>query len=92
MKSLWNKYVQTSLIKKITAALILGIIIGLIFGEDASVLAPFGDLLLRLLRFIIIPLILLTLIVGVNQTNIGNLGRMGGKVFLYYLGTSAFAI
>ncbi|MFZ0475234.1 MAG: dicarboxylate/amino acid:cation symporter [Halobacillus sp.] len=92
MKSLWNTYVQTSLIKKITAALILGIIIGLIFGEEASVLAPFGDLLLRLLRFIIIPLILLTLIVGVNQTNIGNLGRMGGKVFLYYLGTSAFAI
>ncbi|MGI8313716.1 dicarboxylate/amino acid:cation symporter [Halobacillus mangrovi] len=92
MKKLWNSYIEASLIKKITVALILGILTGLIFGKDAAVLAPFGDLLLRLLKFIIIPLILFTLIVGVNQTNIGSLGRMGGKVFLYYLATSAFAI
>ncbi|ARI75747.1 dicarboxylate/amino acid:cation symporter [Halobacillus mangrovi] len=92
MKKLWNSYIGASLIKKITVALILGILTGLIFGKDAAVLAPFGDLLLRLLKFIIIPLILFTLIVGVNQTNIGSLGRMGGKVFLYYLATSAFAI
>ncbi|KHE72496.1 dicarboxylate/amino acid:cation symporter [Halobacillus sp. BBL2006] len=92
MKKLWNQYIEASLIKKITVALILGILTGLVFGKDAAVLAPFGDLLLRLLKFIIIPLILFTLIVGVNQTNIGSLGRMGGKVFLYYLATSAFAI
>ncbi|WP_226581977.1 dicarboxylate/amino acid:cation symporter [Halobacillus litoralis] len=92
MKFIWDKYTNASLIKKISFALILGIIIGLIFGEDASILAPFGDLLLRLLKFIIVPLILFTLIVGVNQTNLSSLGRMGGKVFLYYLGTSAIAI
>lgn len=92
MKKLWNLYIHASLIKKITVALVIGIILGLLLGDKASALAPFGDLMLRLLQFIIIPLILFTLIVGVNQTNIGNLGRMGGKVFLYYLGTSALAI
>lgn len=92
MSKLWRIYTQTSLIKKITVALVLGVSVGLLFGEDAAVLAPFGDLLLRLLKFIIVPLILFTLIVGINQTNIGSLGRMGGKVFLYYLGTSALAI
>ncbi|WP_373894273.1 dicarboxylate/amino acid:cation symporter [Virgibacillus natechei] len=92
MKRIWKGYINASLILKITIALILGVIVGLIFGEDAAVLAPFGDLLLRLLTFLIIPLILFTLIVGVNQTSIGNLGRMGGKVFLYYLLTSAVAI
>ncbi|AKG03551.1 dicarboxylate/amino acid:cation symporter [Salimicrobium jeotgali] len=92
MKKLWNSYIHASLIKKITVALVIGIILGLLLGDKASALAPFGDLMLRLLQFIIIPLILFTLIVGVNQTNIGNLGRMGGKVFLYYLGTSALAI
>ncbi|SIS40061.1 dicarboxylate/amino acid:cation symporter [Salimicrobium flavidum] len=92
MKKLWHSYIHTSLIKKITVALIIGIVLGLILGEQASVLAPFGDLLLRLLQFIIVPLILFTLIVGVNQTSIGNLGRMGGKVFIYYLATSALAI
>ncbi|MBP1970183.1 Na+/H+-dicarboxylate symporter [Virgibacillus natechei] len=92
MRRIWRGYINASLILKITIALILGVIVGLIFGQDAAVLAPFGDLLLRLLTFLIIPLILFTLIVGVNQTNISNLGRMGGKVFLYYLLTSALAI
>ncbi|GGF23657.1 amino acid transporter [Halobacillus andaensis] len=92
MRSFFKAYAGVSLIKKITVALSLGILVGLIFGESASVLEPFGDLLLRLLQFIILPLILFTLIVGVNQTNIGSLGRMGGKVFLYYLATSAAAI
>ncbi|MCA0984217.1 dicarboxylate/amino acid:cation symporter [Halobacillus yeomjeoni] len=90
--SIFKKYVELSLIKKITAALILGVIVGLVFGSDAAVLQPFGDLMIRLLKFIIVPLILFTVIVGVNQTNIGSLGRKGGKVFLYYLATSAFAL
>ncbi len=87
-----KRYVEVPLIKKITFALILGILAGFIFGEKTEVLAPFGDLLLRLLQFIIAPLIFFTLIVGVNQTKITHLGRMGGKVFVYYLITSALAI
>ncbi|RAZ81459.1 dicarboxylate/amino acid:cation symporter [Planococcus halotolerans] len=92
MKALWRTYIDTSLIVKITIALILGVAVGLLFGEDAAVLAPLGDLLLNLLTFLIIPLILFTLMVGVNQSRLGDLGRMGGKVFLYYVLSSAFAI
>lgn len=92
MRRLWRGYIEASLMLKITIALALGILAGLIFGEDIAVLAPFGDLLLRLLQFLIVPLILFTLIVGVNQAKLGDLGRMGGKVFIYYLVSSAFAI
>ncbi|QWC22357.1 dicarboxylate/amino acid:cation symporter [Bacillus haikouensis] len=92
MKAIWKGYLETSLILKITVALVLGVIAGLIFGKDASVLTPLGDVLLRLLKFVILPLILFTLIVGVNQTNVSSLGRMGGKMFLYYVLTSALAI
>lgn len=92
MKALWRTYLDTSLIVKITIALVLGVTVGLIFGEDAAVLAPLGDLLLSLLTFLIIPLILFTLMVGVNQSHLNDLGRMGGKVFLYYILSSAFAI
>lgn len=92
MKAIWRTYLDTSLIVKITIALILGVVVGLIFGEDAAVLAPLGDLLLSLLTFLIIPLILFTLMVGVNQSRLSDLGRMGGKVFLYYVLSSAFAI
>lgn len=92
MKAIWSGYIRTSLIVKVTIALVLGIIVGLIFGEDAAVLSPLGDLLLRLLNFLILPLILFTLMVGVNQTKLHALGRMGGKTFLYYIFSSAFAI
>ncbi|GAB3049578.1 dicarboxylate/amino acid:cation symporter [Virgibacillus ainsalahensis] len=92
MKAIWKGYLNTSLILKITVALILGVLVGLLFGPDAAVLAPLGDLLIRLLNFLIIPLVLFTLIVGINQTRIGNLGRMGGKVLLYYLVSTALAI
>ncbi|MEZ0481404.1 dicarboxylate/amino acid:cation symporter [Planococcus sp. SSTMD024] len=92
MKALWKSYANVSLILKITVALILGVIVGLIFGPDAAALAPLGDLLLRLLTFLIVPLIFFTLIVGINQSKIGDLGRMGGKVFLFYTLSSAFAI
>ena len=92
MKSLFKAYLRASLILKISIALVLGIIAGFLLGEQAAILAPLGDLLLRLLTFLIIPLILFTLIVGVNQTSIANLGRSGSKVFVYYTVTSAFAI
>ncbi|WP_041061612.1 dicarboxylate/amino acid:cation symporter [Jeotgalibacillus campisalis] len=92
MKKIWKGYLNTSLILKITIALALGVAVGFIFGEQASVLTPLGDLLMNLLNFLILPLILFTLIVGVNQTKLNSLGRMGGKVFLYYAATSAVAI
>ena len=92
MKTAWKRYLNASLIFKITIALILGIAVGLIFGEQATVLAPLGDLLLNLLTFLIIPLILFTMMVGINQSSIGDLGRMGGKVFIFYALSSAFAI
>ncbi|MGH2316233.1 dicarboxylate/amino acid:cation symporter [Planococcus sp. SE5232] len=92
MKTAWKRYLDASLIFKITIALILGIAVGLIFGEQAAVLAPLGDLLLNLLTFLIIPLILFTMMVGINQSSIGDLGRMGGKVFIFYVFSSAFAI
>ncbi|MFC3041112.1 dicarboxylate/amino acid:cation symporter [Virgibacillus xinjiangensis] len=92
MKALWRGYMEASLILKITVSLLLGVIVGLAAGESASVLSPLGDLLIRLLNFLIIPLILFTLIVGINQTNAQNLGRMGGKTLLYYVASTALAI
>ncbi|MCG7345945.1 dicarboxylate/amino acid:cation symporter [Sporosarcina sp. ACRSL] len=92
MRNIFRAYFRASLILKISVALVLGIVVGFLLGEQAAVLVPLGDLLLRLLTFLIIPLILFTLIVGVNQTNIANLGRMGSKVFIYYTLTSALAI
>lgn len=92
MKRLWNWYYQKSFILKITVGFILGIIIGLIFGPGAQILSPFGDLFLRLLKMIVVPLILFTLIVSVNHSNPKELGRVGGKIFPYYLISTGISV
>ena len=93
MTRIFNVYCQTSLILRVTIALVLGVVVGLVGGDTIVVwLAPLGDLLLRLLTFLIVPIVLFTLMVGVNQSREGSAGRVGGKVFVYYLVSSALAI
>ncbi|QFT86164.1 C4-dicarboxylate transport protein [Halomonas sp. THAF12] len=90
---LWRGYRDSSLILRVTIALVLGAVVGLIGGPAVGqALAPLGELLMRLLKFIILPIVLFTLMSGVNQGRDGSLGRIGRKVFLYYLVTSALAI
>ncbi len=52
-----------------------------------------GDLFIRCLRLIAVPIVLFSLIVGVSSLNdIGKLGRIGGKTITTYLITTALAI
>ncbi|AFP31789.1 dicarboxylate/amino acid:cation symporter [Marinobacter sp. BSs20148] len=93
MKALLQGYLNSSLILRVSIALVLGIAVGLIGGQPvADWLAPFGELLLRLLKFLIVPIVLFTLMVGINQANIGSMGRVGRKLMLYYIASSALAI
>lgn len=93
MRALLKAYLNTSLILRVGIALILGVIVGLIGGQSvADWLAPFGDLLLRLLKFLIVPIILFTLMVGINQANVASMGRIGRKLLSYYVVTTALAI
>jgi len=67
--------------------------LGSIFGSSINFLQPLGDLFFRLIKFIIAPLILSTLVVGVaSSSDPQQLGRMGMKTVAYYLATTAIAI
>lgn len=93
MRALFHAYLNTPLIVRVSIALVLGLAVGLLGGQQAADwLAPLGDLLLRLLKFLIVPIVLFTLMVGVNQANIGSMGRVGRKLLVYYVATSALAI
>ncbi|SFD89240.1 Na+/H+-dicarboxylate symporter [Lentibacillus persicus] len=84
---------KKSLIWQLIIAFILAIVTGLIFGDKMQVVQPLGDLFLRLIQFIIAPLVLATLVVGVTSTNnVKKLGRLGGKTVVFYLFTSMLAI
>jgi len=78
---------------QILVALIVAVLYGLALTEYAYLVTWMGDLFLRALRMIIVPLILTSIISGV--TSIGdaqNLGRLGLKTITYYISTSVFAI
>lgn len=93
MHALFKTYTESSLILRITIALILGIGVGLFAGQPVvDWFAPFGELLLRLLKFLIVPIVLFTLIVGVNQGDAGGVGRLGRKTIVWYLLTTAIAM
>ncbi|MEV9641124.1 dicarboxylate/amino acid:cation symporter [Mammaliicoccus sciuri] len=71
----------------------IAIILGVIFGPSIELIKPLGDLFLRLIKFIIAPLILASLVVGVASTgDPKQLGRIGVKTVSYYLVTSAIAV
>lgn len=84
---------KKSFLWQILAAFVLAIIVGLIFGERATFVQPLGDLFLRLIKFIIVPLILATIVVGVTSAGgLKKLGRLGGKTIIFYLATSFLAV
>lgn len=62
-------------------------------NEAVSYISWMGDLFLRALKMLIIPLILSSIVSGVANIGSGdNLGRLGLKTIGYYLMTSTFAI
>lgn len=78
---------------QIFIAMCLGLASGALFPEATLKVAFLGDIFLKLLKLIIIPLISFSLAAGV--ASIGNLrgvGRIGAKAFLYYLLTTATAV
>ena len=78
---------------QILISLVLAILFGFFFPQDVQYVKWMGDLFLRGLKMIIVPLILTSIVTGV--ANIGDaqgLGKLGGKTILYYVTTSLFAI
>jgi len=61
---------------------------------DAAVVGvqPLGTIFIRLITMVVIPLVVASLFVGVASLgDIGRLGRIGGKTFAYFLGTTIVA-
>lgn len=89
--------------KKLHWQIIIGLILGLIWGLFSSVaglneftsnyIRPFGDIFITLLKLIAVPLVLASLVVGVSSLNdMTKLSRMGGKTIGIYMVTTVFAI
>lgn len=89
--------------KKLHWQILIGLVLGLVWGLIASVagfsgltidyVKPFGTIFINLLKLIAVPLVLASLVVGVTSLNdITRLSRMGGKTIIFYMVTTVFAI
>jgi proton glutamate symport protein len=90
------KKFKLSLASQILIGLILGIIVGGIFygSETAqSVLQPFGDLFLRLIKMIVVPIVLSSIIVAIAGVgDLKSVGKLGAKSLTYFIGMTLVAI
>ena len=82
---------------KILIGLAAGILAGILLQGSPDVanvwIKPFGTLFLNLIKMIIVPLVLASLVVGTcGLGDVKKLGRIGGKTMAYYLLTTAFAV
>ncbi|ACJ16389.1 proton/glutamate symporter [Thermococcus onnurineus NA1] len=91
-RGILRTYLEIPVLYKILAGLVLGVIFGMLLPEYSAALKPLGDLFVRLLKMLVMPIILFSLIVGAASINPSRLGRVGVKIILYYLATSAFAV
>ena len=89
---------KLSLPQQIIIALILGVVVGLVcyFTQTAeftkNFLKPFGDIFVNLLKFIVVPVVLLSMIQGIlAMGDLRKVGTVGGKTVGYFMGTTAVA-
>jgi len=79
--------------KRILLALILGVIVGMIWGPGASTISWLGDLFVRLIRMVVVPLVFVTLVSGVvAMGDPAKLGSLGAKTLAVYMLTTLAAI
>ena len=89
--------------KKLHWQIIIGLILGLIYGIFAAAMGwgtftshwigPFGTIFINLLKLIAVPLILASLITGVaSLSDLKKLSRIGGKTIAIYIGTTVVAL
>ena len=88
---------KMSLAMQIFIALVLAIIAGLLmqnytdFAE--SYIKPFGTIFLNLIKFIVVPIVLFSIMCGIiSMSDIKKVGSIGLKTVVFYLCTTAFAV
>ncbi|NSL69764.1 dicarboxylate/amino acid:cation symporter [Bacillus toyonensis] len=77
---------------RILIGALIGIALGVAFGPKVAVLKPIGDIFIRLLQMIIVPLTFLSIVSGIaGLENPKMLRAIGGRIFIYYAMTAVLA-
>ena len=77
----------------IIIAMIVGIVVGIFMGEDASIFKPMGDFFIQLIKMLVVPLVFISIISGaaaLGETK--SAGLVGGLSIGYMMLTTVIAI
>ena len=96
-KGILQAYLNFNVLYKILIGLVIGAIAGVILAANGVTAIPawismFGTIFTRLLKMIIIPMIVGSLVVGASSVSPANVGKVGIRVVIIYLITSAFGV
>ena len=88
---------KLSLTAQIGIALVLAVIAGILLGNHAdfvnTYIKPLGIIFLNLLKFIVVPLVLFSIMAGILSMNdVSKVGRLGLRALLYFMATTLFAV
>jgi len=96
---MFNKWQAITLWKRVIIALVLGAFVGLAahYGGFSQIITtwvkPFGQAFVNLIKMLIVPLIVVTLVSGVvAMGDPKRLGSLGVKTIALYMGTTFFAV
>lgn len=92
-----KKMKKVSVTIQIMIALTLSVIVGYIMQDHVSVtesyIKPFGTIFLNLLKFIVVPLVMFSIISGVlSMEDVKKVGKIGIKAMIYFTLTTVVAI
>ena len=78
--------------QRVIAALILGVITGLMWGPDAEAIKWIGDFFIKSIKMLVVPLIFFSLVAGVAALgDLKKLGRVGGRAMILFVITGQIA-
>ena len=88
---------KPSLTAQIGIALVLAVIVGVLLRNQAdfvnTYIKPFGIIFLNLLKFIVVPLVLFSIMAGILSMNdISKVGKLGLRALIYFMLTTLFAV
>ncbi|HAL18640.1 MAG TPA: dicarboxylate/amino acid:cation symporter, partial [Spirochaetaceae bacterium] len=96
-RGVFKAYLEFNVLYKILIGLVIGAIAGIILASSGITAFPawismFGTIFTRLLKMIIIPIVVSTLVIGASSVSPANIGKIGLRVVIIYLVTSAIGV
>jgi aerobic C4-dicarboxylate transport protein len=76
----------------VIVAVIAGIVVGLVAPDTGKSLGVLGELFVKLIKMMIIPVIFCTVVLGIGKIKAAAVGKVGGLAVVYFLVMSTIAL